>query len=295
MAFSYFPGSCSITYTHSEKPLILPHKQGASRAFPELVKDLVPPCNLNPFLFNGHLQTFWTAVKYDGPPIHYKRRVFASDDKAFAGHFAVDFVTKPPPPASGEKDAEGNLKVDEGLKEDPVGVGDHGLPPRTTYFTDKEFDALGSAEDEKPLLIMLHGLSGGSYETYLRHVLEPMVESNAAGEKAGGISGGEWEAIVVNSRGCAGSKITSSILYNARATWDVRQVVNWAKEKWPRRKMFGIGFSLGANILTNVSSLQSHCLLSAMGTSSDLWHSISAKKALHAIFQQQSLSPTHGS
>lgn len=200
-------------------------------------------------------------MKYDGPPIHYKRRVFASDDKAFAGHFAVDFVTKPPPAASGEKDAEGNLKVDEGLKEDPVGVGDHGLPPRTTYFTDEEFNALGSAEDEKPLLIMLHGLSGGSYETYLRHVLEPMVEPSAAGEKAGGISGGEWEAIVVNSRGCAGSKITSSILYNARATWDVRQVVKWARQRWPKRKMFGIGFSLGANIMTNVSSPDSILLL----------------------------------
>jgi len=295
MAFSYFPGSCSITYTHSPEPLILPRKQGASRAFPELVKDLVPPCNLNPFLFNGHLQTFWTAMKFDGPPIYYKRRVFASDDKAFAGHFAVDFVTKPPPPASDEKDEEGNLKVDEGLKEDPVGVGDHGLPPRTTYFTADEFSALGSAEDEKPLLIMLHGLSGGSYETYLRHVLEPMVEPSAAGEKAGGISGGEWEAIVVNSRGCAGSKITSSILYNARATWDVRQVVKWAKEKWPRRKMFGIGFSLGANIITNVSSSPFDFLSAIMVTGPDRLDSTSAKKVIHALCPLQSSSPTHGS
>jgi predicted alpha/beta-fold hydrolase len=60
---------------------------------------------------------------------------------------------------------------------------------------------------------------------------------------------------VVNSRGCAGSKITNSMLYNARATWDVRQTVKWAKEKWPRRKMFGVGFSLGANILTTVGTL----------------------------------------
>ena len=48
------------------------------------------------------------------------------------------------------------------------------------------------------------------------------------------------------------SKITSGVLYNARATWDVRQLVTWAREKWPRRKLFGCGFSLGANILVNV-------------------------------------------
>jgi predicted alpha/beta-fold hydrolase len=117
-------------------------------------------------------------------------------------------------------------------------------------------------------LICLHGLSGGSYETYVRHVLAPLVEETPLGKKAGGLSGGEWEALVVNSRGCAGSRITNSFLYNARATWDVRQTVKWAREKWPRRRLFGVGFSLGANILTTVgsrisyrSSTQFHCTL----------------------------------
>lgn len=253
MAFSYFPGSYGTNYTHSDTPLILPTKSGASRAFPELIKDAVPPCNLNPFLPNGHLQTFYTATKPAGPPIHYKRRTFKSSSQDFAGHFTVDFVVKPQPLADNSaRDDEGNLKVDEGLKEDPRGVGHTHLPPRTTYFTDKEFEAL-PATDEKPLLICLHGLSGGSYETYLRHVLAPLVAVTEDGDRAGGLSGGEWEALVVNSRGCAGSKITSSILYNARATWDVRQVVKWAREQWPGRKLYGIGFSLGANILANVS------------------------------------------
>jgi predicted alpha/beta-fold hydrolase len=112
------------------------------------------------------------------------------------------------------------------------------LPERTTFFTEKEFAALTS-DDRKPMLVVLHGLSGGSHEPYVRQVVKPLTEEG-------------WEACVINSRGCAQSKVTSPILYNARATWDVRQMVRWIREKFPNRSLFGLGFSLGANILTNV-------------------------------------------
>ncbi|KAK5109235.1 hypothetical protein LTR62_007217 [Meristemomyces frigidus] len=266
-AFTWAPGNCSIKFTHSEEPLILPTKTGPKRAFPELCRDIVPACSLNPFLFNGHLQTAWTAVKYDGPSIHYKRRTFAAEDPGFKGHFAVDCVVAPPP--SSGKASDGGPE-DQGLRDDPVGIGHTSLPPRTTYFSNDEFDALAS-DDKKPLLIALHGLSGGSYEVYLRHVLAPLVEQSKNGSVAG-LSAGEWECLVVNSRGCAGSKITSSILYNARATWDLRQTVKWCRKTWPNRPLFGIGFSLGANILTNyVGEEGLSCLLSAACVVSNPW------------------------
>lgn len=215
MAFSWYPGRSNITYTHSPDPLILPSSSnGPARAFPELVKESIPPCNLNPFLFNGHLQTFWTATNKGGPSIHYKRRVFASDDEKFAGHYTIDFAVAAPPSSGAASDGG---PEDEGLREDPTGVGHHRLPPRTTYLTDKEFEGIGS-DDRKPLLIALHGLTGGSYEVYLRHVFAPLVEPTAEGEKMGGLSGGDWECLVVNSRGCAGSKITSGVLVSLAMT-----------------------------------------------------------------------------
>ena len=214
MDLSRLVGHAKTSFHHHPEPLMLRARNGSSVSLLDVCKAATPPCHLNPLLFNGHLQTFWTAVTSQDIPIHYKRHVFSSSDPSYAGTFAVDFVVS------------------------AYESTDDTLPSRTTYFSNQEFEALGS-DDTKPMVITLHGLSGGSHEIYLRCVLEPLI-------KAG------WEACVVNSRGCAMSKITSSVLYNARATWDVRQVVKWCNEKWPNRKLFGIGFSLGANIMTNV-------------------------------------------
>ena len=209
-------GHADTRFHHAEETLPLKTKGGTTISFVDLCKAVIPPCHLNPFLFNGHLQTMWTALKSQDVPIYYKRCIFESEDPAFVGTFAVDFAVK------------------------PYKGADSSLPERTTYYTADEVESLGSV-DSKPMLVTLHGLSGGSHELYLRHVLAPLL---------GGTGG--WEACVVNSRGCAMSKITSSVLYNARATWDVRQMVKWLRRTFPNRPLFGIGFSLGANILTNV-------------------------------------------
>lgn len=161
------------------------------------------------------MQTFATALKAEGPPVYYKRKIFEQEDKNYAGTFAVDFVVEP------------NSDHDDTL------------PPRTTYYDDHAFSGIAST-DSKPMLVALHGLSGGSYEIYLRHVLAPL------------IGDGGWEVCVINSRGCAMSKITTSMLYNARATWDIRMMVKWLRKTFPNRPLFGIGFSLGANMMATV-------------------------------------------
>ncbi len=214
-------GHANITFTHSPNPLKLTKKDGTSTDLLTLCEESTPPCHLNPFLFNGHMQTMWTVVKNDGPPVYYKRKLFDAENPAFAGSFAVDFVVPK------------NSDIDDTL------------PIRTTYFNDAEFEGIGSL-DSKPMLVVLHGLSGGSYEIYLKYVIWPLIQ--AQGEK-------QWEACVINSRGCAKHKITSPILYNARATWDITQMIPWLRKTFPNRPLFGAGFSLGANILVNVSIL----------------------------------------
>lgn len=211
-------GHAHIKFTNARSTVNLTARDGSSTNLLRICEESTPPCRLNPLLFNGHLQTMWTAAKSDGPPVFYKRKIFDAEDTIYQGTFAVDFVVE------------------------SFSKSDKSLPIRTAYFSDEEFNGMGSL-DSRPMLVVLHGLSGGSYEAYLRHVLAPLIGKD-----------GGWEACVVNSRGCAQHKITTSVLFNARATWDIRQTVKWLRKTFPNRPLFGIGFSLGANILTNVGS-----------------------------------------
>ena len=212
-------GKAKITFTHSTSPLSLRTSDGSTTDLLKVCEQSTPACFLNPFLFNGHLQTMWTAAASNAPSIYYRRKVFEADHKTYTGSFAVDFAV------------------------DRHSDADSSLPPRTAYFTQEAFANIAS-DDTRPMLIVLHGLSGGSHEVYLRHCIEPLITA-----------GQDWDIAVVNSRGCANSKVTSRVLFNARATWDVRQFVKWARHNYPNRPLFALGFSLGANILTNVCCL----------------------------------------
>lgn len=153
----------------------------------EVCKLTTPDCHLSPLLFNGHLQTMWTATKPKGPAIHYRRKLFESNCEAYPGRFAVDFAVA------------------------PFDWTENGLFRRTAYYSKEEKDTLGSL-DTTPMLIVLHGLLGGSHEVYLRHAIAPLTRT------------GEWQICVLNSRGCARTKLKGALLYNGAVTSDLRQV-----------------------------------------------------------------------
>lgn len=81
------------------------------------------------------------------------------------------------------------------------------------------------------------GLTGNSKESYVINT------ANTA------ISHG-YNAVVVNHRGgYPGLKITSPKLYWAASSWDYKEAVDHIKAKHPDLHIYGVGFSLGANIL----------------------------------------------
>ena len=239
LTMSWLLGHGKTAYTHHSSLIPLATKSGSKTTLLEIAQSSIAPCRLNPFLFNGHLQTMFTAWKDPGPPIYYKRHVYTSNHSVYPGTFAVDFV----------------VSKEEGSAE----TADPELPERTTPYSEKEWENVGS-DDTKPMLIALHGLTGGSHEVYLRETLAPLT---AAG----------WEACVVNGRGCALSKITTPQLFNARATWDLRTTIKELQILFPNRPLYAVGYSLGANILTNYCGEEgSNCVLRAAVANSNPWN-----------------------
>ncbi|KFZ22826.1 hypothetical protein V502_02691 [Pseudogymnoascus sp. VKM F-4520 (FW-2644)] len=163
-------GYARTVFHHSSTSLIAT-QDGSARtfiSFPDLCKSVTQRCALNPFLFNGHMQTIWTNAMRNDSPIYYKRKIFIAGGEGDNGSFAVDFVV------------DGN--VDE---------GDPALPKRTTLLTDIELDKLTST-DRRPMLVVLHGVSGGSHESFIREMIATLIAQNGKDER-------NWEACVVNS------------------------------------------------------------------------------------------------
>lgn len=100
-----------------------------------------------------------------------------------------------------------------------------------------------------PVLILLPGLTGGSEDTYVRHML---IRARKLG----------WRVVVFNSRGCANSPVTTPQFYSASFTGDLREVVSHVSGRYPKANLYAAGWSLGANILTRyLGEESSNCSL----------------------------------
>ncbi|KAF8968131.1 AB-hydrolase YheT [Flammula alnicola] len=112
-----------------------------------------------------------------------------------------------------------------------------------------------------PIIVVQHGLTGGSHEPYIRAILNRA----CASVEEGGLG---YRAVVINFRGCAGVPVTSPLLYSAGHTDDTRTALMYIAHQYPDAPLVGLGFSLGSNVLTRYlgeegdrSRLQSGCVL----------------------------------
>ena len=100
--------------------------------------------------------------------------------------------------------------------------------------------------DDAPVLILMSGIAGGSHDKYLKHFMR---RASRAG----------YRCVAFNCRGTANSPLTTPQFYSASFTGDVRNVVDEVKGRWPNAHLFAVGWSLGANILTNFLGEEGEC------------------------------------
>lgn len=239
----------TVETTHAEQPVKFANSQG-SRAIDEIVAEVVPEFTdgasfgVNPLLSSGHSQTAYTAInRFDNiDQVYYLRRILTiqSDTK----FYEVQGEKMPYDRWNGESTIALDYVVD---KSACVGNQEAFKPasqvrqllPRTEYLNLDQEQSL--FDNDKPLVIALHGLAGGSYESYLRAFLLEIT-----GPKY------NFDGMVLNARGCAHHTITSPQLFCGLWTNDLRYLINeHISKKWPNKQVFLIGFSLGGAILAN--------------------------------------------
>ncbi|CAL5218897.1 g638 [Coccomyxa viridis] len=98
-------------------------------------------------------------------------------------------------------------------------------------------DTLPHLAESAPVLMVFHGLTGGSREGYCKAICAAALQKG-------------WRAAVLNYRGCAGLPLTNSRTYSAAFTDDAHFAVEEIQRRFPDAPLFAAGYSLGSLILT---------------------------------------------
>jgi predicted alpha/beta-fold hydrolase len=129
----------------------------------------------------------------------------------------------------------------------------------------------------KPIVMLFHGLAGSYKSPY---ILGTMIELDKAG----------FDSVVVHFRSASGVMNKKAKAYHSGQTQDALEYITNLKQKYPDKKLFAVGFSLGANMLLKLLSelKQNSPLKAAIAISAPMMLDISAdeiNKGLSKIYQ----------
>jgi len=91
-------------------------------------------------------------------------------------------------------------------------------------------------ESHRPLVILLHGLTGSTRSPYIVGM-----------QTALGLNG--FRSVAMNFRGCSGSPNRTWKAYHSGETEDLRHLIQWLKSRESDTELRAVGFSLGGNVL----------------------------------------------
>lgn len=179
----------------------------------------------NPFLFNNHLQTMYAGIRRfrNSDVLYFTRQIRYGSD---GGCAALDHVV------TKEEFDNYDLK-DIIIPENQPKIDDEFL----RYKTKKEIEE--NSNDSKAIVLALTGLSGSSAESYIRCLYNKLSNNS------------EFDLYVLNSRGCGNVKLSTPKLFCALWTEDLRRTIQFFKIKYPNRKIYLFGVSLGSIVLAN--------------------------------------------
>ena len=87
---------------------------------------------------------------------------------------------------------------------------------------------------------MFHGLTGSYKSSYIQGVMYALNQEG-------------YTTVLMHFRGCSGRENTLARSYHSGETGDAKEFLSSLKQKFPKRKLFGVGYSLGANMLLKLT------------------------------------------
>lgn len=217
----------------------------ASVSFQDFVTENVPALKndakfkLDPKIFTGILQTMYlsTADYTKSFPIFYGREIVQFED----GVCTADWVRSDWATKYNQDKKTGSFNKDAFNKDEAETHPENWprLHPRTRYMSDSELNETHS--DTRPVVIIMHGLAGGSHEPIIRSLAMHLSQ----------IDNGRFQVVVLNTRGCARSKITTHALFTGLHTADIEHFALREKDRQPERNLYAVGCSFGALMLSN--------------------------------------------
>lgn len=104
-------------------------------------------------------------------------------------------------------------------------------------------DTDGSTQ-QRPLLILFHGLEGSSQSHYARHLMTACLRRG-------------WQGVVVHFRGCSGEDNRLLRAYHSGDSAEIDWILRRFAHCWPQGPRWSVGISLGGNALTKWAGEQS--------------------------------------
>lgn len=116
-----------------------------------------------------------------------------------------------------------------------------------------------------PIVILFHGLAGSYKSPYIQGAMKELQKNG-------------FSTVVMHFRGCSGVENKLPRSYHSGETGDALSWIKDLKKRYPNSKLFGVGYSLGGNMLLKLLGENTNILEAAISVSAPIQLDICANK-----------------
>lgn len=103
-------------------------------------------------------------------------------------------------------------------------------------FLECYWNLTNKQDNTKPLVIIFHGLTGSYASSYIQGIMQKLYSN-------------DLDSVLMHFRGCSGKENLKERAYHSGDSDDALEFMQALRKRFPHRKLYCVGYSLGANML----------------------------------------------